>query len=461
MTAQTRQSGFSVVELMVALAVGAIVMAALVTITADTLATTRTQDGMARMQENGRYALSRLRRDIHQMMYMPLTSADASLPVAAAGSVTVGAGAATVLLNSIPRAYESYLANGTNIEGFRPGALDTLREGLGTYRIPANFFVSAHECSGGSCTPDLNTSQAAFPDIPAEGFSAGARMPGTDVITSRVINSNGSRIGDQELNCSAGATGSVAGYPPFGCANGAIALLGNLDPSQPPLNLQNGDPVLIANAKSAVIFAATLVPGGIAAIGGGLNIPGPLVLPAKIGVTEYESRIFNLRENMQSVSYYVRLKEDPNEPNRLVGALVRQTGAGTEELIEGVDQFDLRFGVFGNTGMRYMNADGIYDLDGGTLGCPVAPRGMAALYNDAAAGCLFRNTATVEVSLLVNTIDNLSVSSAEAYRYSAASTLPDPAVALNPAVTPPNGLPTGRMLRREFRETIRIKNTHW
>jgi len=463
MSTQFRQWGFSVVELMVAIAVGAIVMAALVTITVDTLATTRVQDGMSRMQENGRYAMSRLRRDIHQMMYMPLTNVVSSIPKASDEAVAAGG---SVFLNATPRTYTSYLANGESVAGFRPGALDTLRDSpVARYQIPPNFFISLHECAAGFCSPALNAIQAAWPTVPTSGTSAGDRMPGTDVITARVLTSGGYRLVNQgNPDCSAGSVGSVPGYPPLGCPNGAIALVGIPDPSQPPLNLQNGDPVAIVGVRDAVIFSATLVPGGVAALGGGRNISvgGILQLqPAELALGQFEPRLFSLREGMQAITYYVRLKEDPNQPGRMIGALVRESPTGAEELIEGVDQFNLRYGVFGNAGMTYMNADRIYDLNSGTMGCPAAPQNTNALYNDAAMGCLLRTTATVEVSLLVNTIDNLTVTGSEAYQYSAAATLPTPAVSLDPAVTPPNALPPGTMLRREFRETIRIKNNHW
>lgn len=64
MTMQSRQKGVSLVELMVALAIGSILMLGLVQVFAASRAAYMTAEGMSRVQENARFAIDFLQRDI-------------------------------------------------------------------------------------------------------------------------------------------------------------------------------------------------------------------------------------------------------------------------------------------------------------------------------------------------------------------------------------------------------------
>lgn len=72
-TAQ-RQSGLSLVEIMVALAVGVVLLTGVIQIYASTKSTYRMQDSLARLQENGRFALSFLTRDVRMAGYHGCTN---------------------------------------------------------------------------------------------------------------------------------------------------------------------------------------------------------------------------------------------------------------------------------------------------------------------------------------------------------------------------------------------------
>ena len=69
-----RQSGLTLVEIMVALVVGAVLLTGVVQIYAATKATYRLQDSLARLQENGRFALSFLTRDVRMAGYHGCTN---------------------------------------------------------------------------------------------------------------------------------------------------------------------------------------------------------------------------------------------------------------------------------------------------------------------------------------------------------------------------------------------------
>lgn len=66
----TRSKGFSLVELMVAITIGFVVIGALGGVFLGSRQSYRVQDGMSRIQENGRFAMDALSRDIRQAGYI-------------------------------------------------------------------------------------------------------------------------------------------------------------------------------------------------------------------------------------------------------------------------------------------------------------------------------------------------------------------------------------------------------
>ena len=56
--------GFSLIELMVAMVIGVIILLGLISLFNSSSALSRSQSGLSVLQENGRYAISRLKRDI-------------------------------------------------------------------------------------------------------------------------------------------------------------------------------------------------------------------------------------------------------------------------------------------------------------------------------------------------------------------------------------------------------------
>lgn len=66
----SRSEGFSLVELMIAITLGFVVIGALGTVFLGSRQSYRVQDAMSRLQENGRYALDLMARDIRQAGYL-------------------------------------------------------------------------------------------------------------------------------------------------------------------------------------------------------------------------------------------------------------------------------------------------------------------------------------------------------------------------------------------------------
>lgn len=83
-----RESGFTLVEMMVAITIGVAMIAGLMTVLANTGTSTKTNDRTAELLTNGRYALNSLRRELRQAGYRGYTWADPSLPTTALGALT-------------------------------------------------------------------------------------------------------------------------------------------------------------------------------------------------------------------------------------------------------------------------------------------------------------------------------------------------------------------------------------
>ena len=64
-----KQQGFSIVELMVAGTIGIILLTGLVTVFETTSLMNKTQNGLARLQENGRFALLHMKKHLEQAAY--------------------------------------------------------------------------------------------------------------------------------------------------------------------------------------------------------------------------------------------------------------------------------------------------------------------------------------------------------------------------------------------------------
>ena len=71
-----RQSGLSLIELMVALGIGAFLVLGVVTVFLANKDSARLENSLARLQENGRFALDLLREDLHQAQYLGCNTGD-------------------------------------------------------------------------------------------------------------------------------------------------------------------------------------------------------------------------------------------------------------------------------------------------------------------------------------------------------------------------------------------------
>lgn len=421
-----RAAGLSLIELMVAMALGLLVTLGIATLFGTTSTTNRVQNGLARLQENGRFLVSRIASDLRM--------------TAAQYCSTSGDGPTSMTANGQQqpaRAPMLHVANFT-FPDWGGAAIST---GAAVPLSP-RYFAQGYECSSAACAP----AQPAIPtDIPAAGTGVGNRVRGSDILTVRYLRG--------------------AGWPVTSCTVRPIEstvppdITVTPDPKDPPLDVAPGELVVVSDCSRSSIFKA--------AVAG--NVITPADLPAgppvrcPAGSSEEdpriaggEPRLFNFSKDFVTVTYYLRVRADanPDRTDRLVPVLMRRESDRSgrmqeQELAEGIERLDFLYGVEDAQGrVAYLRADEVNTI----TSCPPAPEGVGLA---AEGACGWRSIKSIEVHMLLSTVENLDISTVDtAYRYS----IDGPDIAPPPA-TFDSGLPAGRMMRREFVALVTTRNS--
>lgn len=439
-------AGFSLVEVMVAVVLGLLLTAGIVSIFQATSSTNQLQHALARVQENGRYAVTRMNTDLR----------------AAGGQYCSNAG--SVANATFDRADPQFSQESAWRE---PRLLDS------AFRLPdwgtpgptftappppldlsARFYIQGYDCANGNCLP----AQPVLPaNLPAIGDAAGNRVRGSDVLVLRQLRSSGWDV----VDCVLTPTPLLRVKP-------APASTMPPAPADPPFDIQAQQVVMLNDCEKPQIFRAGSV-GASAALPGGFDL-APSVEAANSGFVcpantpGREVRVFNMSDDFVTITYYLRLRadENPDASGRLIPVLVRRearTGqpGNTDqvvehELVQGVERLDFLYGIHrGNDQITYLTAREV-DAAGGCGGQP----GSAT----AQAGCGWRTVHSIEVHLLLDTVDNHFglVQSDSAYRYS----IDGPGFVLPPvdpaAPMPVTRIAAGVMMRREFVSLVANRN---
>lgn len=438
--AMRRVRGFSLIELMVAITLGILLSIGIVTLFGATSKTNKVQDALARLQENGRYAVTRITDDLRMSAGQYCQSSNSlgwTDPSGTNGPLYPGL---TILSN----------ANGvsTATSGAFPdsgGLLGTLVSAGSTYPIGPAVFMQGYECAvTGGCSPTVPSS--APPDgLPAEGHGDGLRVRGADVLTMRYQRGSG-------WNFTIGAT-----TPP------QITLtphtVGGVQVDD-AVDFQNNDRALLLSCGGGQIFQVTAA--GNVLTPTGLEDSSRYNPAANVGT--FDVRVFNFSRDFTTVTYYLAYKTDPDDATRLIPTLYRrQNGASpADELVQGVERLDFVYGVqYRDASLHYLTADQVTTNSTAT-NCPPPAPGLGLATGTVEANCLWRSVKTVEAHLLLDTVNNIALDGADmAYRYTGESG--DTSMQIPPAANAAmdNGMIAGYMMRREFIASVALRNgTH-
>ena len=417
--------GYTLVELMIAMALGLLVAAGMVSVFVSTSKAGSVQAHLARLQEEGRYAVGRIGEDLGMA---------GALYCSNSGGLATGR---TWAYQDALRSPLSYV-QAANLP--LPDNTVTLAPApTAPFALPASFFMRGYQCSTTACTPQVPATLA-----PAMGAGAGSRVPGADVLTVRYLKGRGWAVHAGDSNALAPfEVVPVAGDPPLaGFAAGDLALLADCSQSQ-----------IVPVTRAGTTFTpSTQFPGHV---------------PAGVDM-QTDARLFDFNRDFITVTYFLQLVADanPDAPSghRLAALMRRVNGGAAQEIARGIERMDFLYGVENaEGGVLYLTAEQVdagVDSAGTAIACP--PQAPAST---TATGCLWRAVKTVELHLLVNSGDVLPTLTAGelAYRYScdgSTTCTGTAAVAAPPAPLTTrlaNGLDK-RMLRREFSSVISVRN---
>lgn len=400
----SRQRGFSLIEIMIAMVLGLLLIEGVFVLFSVTGRANTTQAALSRLQENGRIALQAIGDDLRQTGFLPCGSR--IQPNVYAGNVATHIAGTPVSANPPPDAAPN-----------APFALDR------------GIFLGGSVCSSTACVP----APAPPPGIPRSGRAPGDKVPGTDILTVRYLQGSG---------WSANGNGSTI----FCDKNNLSAIAVRRQPGDAVLDgLRAGHLALLAGCAAGEIFSATLDGDTVHPVTDKFGTPACMNTDAQV-------RLFDVDTQLQTSTYYVQNVADDTHAGRTIAVLMRRVNGVSDELVQGIERLDFRYSLLDALGSAHWLTAA--EVDRGAQGDGSALRCGAS---DASRSCWWSDVNAVEVSMLVNTVDDLPAdanSSAWSYRYS----LDDDSAHLPAVAMPVTGLPTGHMLRREFKSVIALRN---
>ncbi len=396
--------GFSIVELMIAIFIGSIILTGLITIFETTSNMNRTQNGLARLQESGRFATLHMKTALDQAGYQYCLSSG----VATAGGDFNG---------------DDYSFSASVIKPWL--VLDGAEVFPGVPSGPlldAQYFIHGHECTGSACIPSLTSPGSDLSTtIPNIGTGDGQRIAGTDVLTVRYLHGNGFDVASIGPNL-AGA--QIITYEPHELARTDFP--------------EAGSKVLIASCsidRNHVV--ANTITGSSAQVSVSTN-------GANINEAVTLTKVFDINRHVRSITYYVA---NQVVDGRDIPTLYSVINGVVNALVEGVDRFDVLYTVQTNEPGQFQVLDA-----SGVDAMPAASCVKAADDTVNGPGCGWRSVASIEFHLLLNTVADSSAIDDEPFFYSIDGNNAQTAADL------PSTINHYRMHRREFYSVVATKN---
>jgi type IV pilus assembly protein PilW len=425
------QRGLSLIELMVALVLGLLVAIGIVNIFTATSSSSVVQTQLAKLQEEGRFAIGALTADL-RMANAQYCSNMGGQSAALANTVVAldrYLRAPQVLVSG--QVLQAALNDNTTAWGTSSGGNTYPPAPTAAFSLPSFFSMRGYDCTVSACTP-VDPFAAGATGIPQQGTAVGQRVPGSSVLTLRYLN---------------GARGwALDGVTSKMVLNGNTVANMPVVPKtgEPPLtDYKSGDLMMLADCNSAQVFAATLSGSTFVPATNYASVAQPSgVLP----------RLFDFNRDFQTVTYYLQVVATAGGTT---GALMRRVNGVSAEVVRGVERLDFLYGVMdaaGNTSFRKAA-----DIDSGS-GC--ASSTVTAIGND--PGCLWRSVQSIEVHILMDgqvPLYTLTPTDLQ-YRYYADASLSAPADPENTArvVRPSQQGFDSHMLRREFTALVSVRN---
>lgn len=444
---RTAQAGLSLIELMIAMVLGLLVAAGIISVFISTSSSNRVQTQLATLQETGRFAINRMGDDLRMANGQYCNnSGGIATPIATSGGTYIdGLRAPTVFAKSLTGMFDlTTPMGGSNGGNAYPAAPSS------SYALPSFLSMRGYDCTTTTCTPSNPSDTISIPPI---GTVLGKRVPGTAVLTVRYINpTSGWSIGHPGYSyITPAAAGSASPIS-------SITITPDTAVGEPPAsNFKNGDLAMLADCSNAQIFAVTNASGTLSPNAASNN--GTIIQQQPSSAP----RLFDFNRDFQTVTYYVKLVSlNNNGAAPYTGALVRRVNGGNTSyggsediLVEGVERLNFKYGVEDANGMTsFLTAA---QVDSGAVACP--PAAPNTLSSD--PGCLWRAVKSIEISILVDgqqplyTLTNTDMS----YAYTVdGSNTPAPPTDASHTIKPASQGFVNQLLRRQFTALVSLRN---
>ncbi|WP_223788871.1 prepilin-type N-terminal cleavage/methylation domain-containing protein [Marinicella meishanensis] len=429
---QLNNRGFSLIELMIAMVIGLIILLGLVSLFTSSSNLNRAQTGLSLLQENGRYAMMRIKQDIQNAGRKHC--ATVALPTTFTTDWDQGYEMSSWLVDrnvTLPHnlpAVGDVLLDDDDDDQLSDGNAGSLLAANVPYPLDPSWFIRGHECGAGSCTPtigDVGGDTATV--VRSMGTTDGNRVPSTDVLTVRYL------TGGTRVQSVAGNTLTTMNNIPAGSTGDAI----------------------VADCNTTMVTTATWGSNSVT------------VGQVPFLALDSDTRVFSMNRDFKTVTYFVGVDTDPGNPNRRVSSLYRAENGVAQQLVEGVERLDVFYlaqlqtghvarltadQVQGVSGGGDTNNDGAIDTIQGCIIQPAAPT-LNSLNLANEPGCLWRSIYAIEVHMLMNTVANSSTLDNEVFIYS-----PDGLTPQDPSTGLTTGMPAERMHRKEFSAIVPVRS---
>ena len=176
-----QQTGVTLIELMIAMVLGLLVAGGIVTVFSSTANSTKVQTQLARLQEEGRYAITRLTGDLRMANGQYCSNT---------GGVATNNGSNNIYMDNLraPKVYAKDFLGALNDVTVQWGVGPYPAPPAEPYYVPAFLSTRGYDCSKTTCQPV--DPHAFVASIPTQGTAIGDRVLGTDVITLRYVDSS-------------------------------------------------------------------------------------------------------------------------------------------------------------------------------------------------------------------------------------------------------------------------------
>lgn len=431
-----RQSGVTLIELMVAMVLGLLVAAGIITVFVSTSNSNKAQIQMARLQEEGRFAITKVTSDLRMANGEYCSNT---------GGVASSSGSNGLYMDGLraPKVYAQDLLGALSDATTKWGNAPYPAAPTAPYYFPAFLSMRGYDCSKTACTPAVPTAM-----LPAMGTSVGARVVGTSVLTLRYLSpTRGWTLDSVNSRVNADAVGklqSVVVSPATG---------------EPALSeFKAGHLAMLADCSNAQIFAVDAPSSGVLNMQAAGNFAGSSPINQQ---PQSAPRLFDLNTDLLTVTYFLQVIDGGN--GHKVGALMRRVNGTSEEIVRGVERLDFLYGVEDSNGnTRYLSASDVDTRVSGSFDCPASVPGIDSSASPGNPyGCLWRAVKSIEVRILMDGQVPLYTLTLNEMNYTYASdsiTVPKAPDDAGRAVKPAEQGFVNPMLRREFSALVSLRN---